>query len=171
MNNLHEKYFRAWILSRQLNYATSRLVDLEARKLGSSIARIQIVYLLKHYRGVITPSKLARWLLRSPNNMSEILIRMEEDGLLRRVRDQKDHRKVRVEIDEEGESLYQEQVHTPIIDRIMSNLSEEQVDESIKVTQLLYEAALKELRQYGADRAYALGQIRSKKGKRSAKKS
>lgn len=152
MTNLHDKYFQAWVLLRQLSYATARLVDLEAHKLGSSIARIQVIYLLKHYRGVITPSKLAHLLLRSPNNMSEILIRMEEDGLVKRIRDQKDHRIVRVEIDEEGKTLYQQQVHGLVVDGIMSNLSEEQLDHFIKLEQSLYEVAIKELRQYKVNR-------------------
>ena len=148
--NADDMYFRAWVLARQASYATSRAADIELNKLGTSLAEIQILYVLKHYRGPMTPSTLSHLLVRRPNSVSGILIRMERRGLLRRLRDQQDQRVVIVEITNKGESVFNQRMYTPVISRIMSNLSEEELLQFSKVTQVIYEAAIRELRRQKA---------------------
>jgi DNA-binding MarR family transcriptional regulator len=59
---------------------------------------------IKYLGGPVRPSDVARWLGRSPNSISMIVDRMVKAGLLRRLRDRKDRREVRLVITSKGET-------------------------------------------------------------------
>ncbi|MEA1872555.1 MAG: MarR family winged helix-turn-helix transcriptional regulator [Chloroflexota bacterium] len=58
----------------------------------------------KYLGGPVRPSDVARWLGRSPNSISMMVDRMVKAGLLRRLRDRKDRREVRLVITSKGET-------------------------------------------------------------------
>jgi len=59
---------------------------------------------IKYLGGPVRPSDVARWLGRSPNSISMMVDRMVKAGLLRRLRDRKDRREVRLVITSKGET-------------------------------------------------------------------
>ena len=62
-----------------------------------------VLVTIKYLGGPVRPSDVARWLGRSPNSISMMVDRMVKAGLLRRVRDRKDRREVRLIITSKGE--------------------------------------------------------------------
>ena len=59
---------------------------------------------IKYLGGPVRPSDVARWLGRSPNSISMMVDRIVKAGLLRRLRDRKDRREVRLVITSKGET-------------------------------------------------------------------
>lgn len=64
----------------------------------------QSVVLITIKYGHVRPADIARWLARSPNSVSMIADRMVKAGLLKRVRDRRDRRVVRLVITDKGEN-------------------------------------------------------------------
>jgi DNA-binding MarR family transcriptional regulator len=62
-----------------------------------------VLVTIKYLDGPVRPTDIARWLRHSPNSISMIIDRMVKAGLLRRVRDRKDRREVRLIITSKGE--------------------------------------------------------------------
>ena len=92
-----------------------------------------------------TPAELSRWLARESHSVSELLNRMEKQGLLRKIKDLDRKNQVRVELTQKGREAYHQVMKRESIHNIMSVLSEEQRQKLMSYLQLLGNAAMKEL--------------------------
>lgn len=75
-------------------------------KFGYSQQQYSVLRAMKDMSGTITPTTIANWLDRNPNSITLILDRMEKGGLVKRIRDLKDRRSVRLKITPKGEKMY-----------------------------------------------------------------
>jgi len=91
-----------------------------------------------------TPSKISRWLLREPHSTSGILIRMEKEGLVRKVKDLDKRNLVRVTATEKGQQAYYNVSQKGVIQRIVSALSGEERKQLRTCLDKIQSAALKE---------------------------
>jgi len=73
-----------------------------------------------------TPAEISRGLFRESNSISEILGRMEKQGLLRKVKDLSRKNMVRVELTEKGREACNRSEKRASIDKIFSTLSNEE---------------------------------------------
>ena len=73
-----------------------------------------------------TPAELARWLFLEPHTVSELLSRMEKEGLIKRVKDLEQKNRVRVVLTERGREAYCQSAKRESFHKIMSCLSEEE---------------------------------------------
>ncbi|MCP4646431.1 MAG: winged helix DNA-binding protein, partial [bacterium] len=70
-------------------------------------------------------SQIARRLLRQPAGVYKLLDRMENQGLVRCVRNDEGKREVRVSLTEKGEEAYRKMGNRHVIPKILSQLSPE----------------------------------------------
>ena len=75
------------------------------RKHGLTMERYLVLLAIKNHGQPVRIVDIARWGERSPNSVTAIVDRMVRTGLLRRVRDRIDRRKVDVSITGKGEEL------------------------------------------------------------------
>jgi DNA-binding MarR family transcriptional regulator len=73
-----------------------------------------------------TPAEISRGLFREPHSISEILGRMEKQGLLRRTKDTGRRNLVKAELTDKGREAYTRSAKRESIHKIMSVLSREE---------------------------------------------
>jgi DNA-binding MarR family transcriptional regulator len=100
---------------------------------------------VKNSEGPATPADLSRWLFREPHTVSQLLIRMEKQGLLKRTKDLKYKNRLRLTLTEKGEEAYQQQTQMRAIGNILSSLSQEECDKLGVNLKKLRDEAVREL--------------------------
>jgi DNA-binding MarR family transcriptional regulator len=94
-----------------------------------------------------TSVELARRLLRERHTVSELLSKMEKDGLLRKVKDLDRKNLVRVVLTDKGREVYNHSSKVASIRNIMTVLSEEERQKLRSLLQVLLHAALQEIKR------------------------
>ena len=75
-----------------------------------------------------TPVAIGKWLLRERHSVSELLSKMENDGLVTKIWDLDRRNRVRVVLTPKGLEIYRKSVERESLHRIMSSLSEADFD-------------------------------------------
>lgn len=138
--------YTLWVLLNQVSNGMARAREKEVRPFGISAIQSAVMYLVKGMNGIATPTELSKWLLREPNTVSQLLIRMEKQGLVKRVRRPKDTGLVRVALTKKGEQVFRQHDESrKVIHKILSCLSQEEREFLWSIMQRLREKALEEL--------------------------
>ncbi|RJQ37876.1 MAG: MarR family transcriptional regulator [Dehalococcoidia bacterium] len=118
------EYFYIWTLIRNLSHLLGKARDRELSQYGITVTQSGILYMIKALGGHANPGNIARVLYREPTTISNTLIRMEKEGLIKRTRDPKRKRQVRISLTKEGEQAYRNSANRESIKRIMSQMAE-----------------------------------------------
>ena len=94
-----------------------------------------------------TPAEISRGLFRESHSISEILGRMEKQGLLRKIRDLRRKNMVRVELTEKGREACNHSEKRASIDKIFSTLSNEERQQLRFYLERLRDKALRLIRK------------------------
>ena len=95
---------RLWYASHRTRALLKMCEDKIYGEYNLTTEQYTVLVSIKYIGGVARPSDIARWIGRSPNSVSMIIDRMVKDGLLKRVRDRRDHRVVNVSITSKAEN-------------------------------------------------------------------
>lgn len=134
-----------WALLSQAANALSRASDNELRPVGITMMQAAVLFFVKNAKAPATPAEISRWLFREPHTVSQLLIRMEQQGLIRKAKDLEKKNLVRVTLTEKGEEAFQHQTEMRVIGKILSSLSPEECDKLGACLKKLRDAAIKEL--------------------------
>ncbi len=93
----------------------------------------------------VTPAEISRQMFRESQSVSELLQRMEREGLVAKVKDLKRKNMVRVELAKKGRDQFEASISAASMARIMSHLSSEQREQLTTCLTIIREAALDEL--------------------------
>ena len=126
-------------IGRLFEYA----VSAEAERKGMSRSYRKILFYLAHTDG-ITQLELVRLCHLTAPTISVALNKMENDGLVRRVADEKDMRQVRVYLTEKGRShdAYIRKISKETEDRVLRGLSEKEISELNRMLRIMLENIL-----------------------------
>ncbi len=103
LNSKHETLvFRLWFMMHHTHDLLRICEDRMFPQHGITTEQYIVLITIKY--GHVRPTDIARWLARSPNSISMIADRMVKAGLLKRVRERKDRRVVRLVITDKGEN-------------------------------------------------------------------
>jgi DNA-binding MarR family transcriptional regulator len=117
-----------WALLDQTTMAMSRVADLELSQVGITRVQGAVLYFVKNAKEPVIPAQIARWLFREPHTVSQLLMRMEQHGLIKRTKDLDHKNQLRITLTEKGEQAYQKQIEMRVISEILSTLSPEECD-------------------------------------------
>jgi len=134
-----------WALLSQADNALNRVADNELRQIGITTIQAAVLFFAKNTKEPATPAKISRWLFREPHTVSQLLMRMEKQGLIKRTRDLDRKNMVRITLTEKGEEAYQGQAEMRIIGKILSVLSSEESHKLGACLKKLRDEAIKEL--------------------------
>ena len=135
-----------WILLAEARHAMFKVRQRELhRRYNLTIAQAAVLVAVNVLCEQATPSHIAQWLFREIHSVSGILSRMEEQGLVRKCRDQDKKSIVRVSLTEDGHKLYRKVIKRESVHEIMSSLSEEQCQQLTSCLETLRLKAIKEL--------------------------
>ena len=125
-----EQERQLFLLLRQIYTLIHKAIEADLRESGCvPYTQASVLFVLKAIGEPATPTELSRWLLREKHTVSELLSRMEKQGLVRKMKDIKRKNSVRVTVTDKGEeSLCQAMMEERAIRKIMSCLSNEEQD-------------------------------------------
>lgn len=128
MNNIssEEQDFDLWLLLARTRDIILKARQKELRQYNISTRRTAVLFAIQAIGDKATPAEISRWLFREPNSVSEILNRMEVEGLVRKVKDLDRKNMIRVVMTEKGWETYYKSTNRESIRQIMSSLSEEE---------------------------------------------
>jgi len=115
-------YFIIWNMIRLISHAITRLRNDELAQYGITNQQSAMLWMVNRLGSKATPTEIARRLLREPASISNILARMEKQGLLSRVRDIKRYNQVRFELTEEGEKKFHLAMKRETMHKVISRL-------------------------------------------------
>ncbi len=118
---IKDYYF--WIIFCQTRDAISKARERELHTQHISERHAQMLFIIELIGRKATPAKIARWMLREPHSISEIIDRMESQGLLKKVKDLARKNQVRIEITKKGYEQYRRSFIPRNIPEILSVLS------------------------------------------------
>ncbi len=142
MRDIFSDYY-FWILFSQTWVAISKARQKELTPYNITEIRTALLFIIELIGHDATPAKISRWLFREPHSISEILNRMEKQGLVRKVKDLERKNQVRIELTEKGRECYKTSLVPESIPKIASVLSEEERKLFISSLVKLREAAIK----------------------------
>ena len=123
---LDDQELSLWALFGQTRLGMLKVRRRELRKLNISPNKSTVLLSLQVIGDKATPSQISRWLFREPHSMSELISKMEQDGLVRKIKDLDRKDQVRVVLTEKGHEVYHEALKLESIRNIMSCLSDDE---------------------------------------------
>ena len=138
--------YTLWVLLRQACDASVRARDKELSQYGISAEEAAVLFVVQANGERATPSEISRWLFREPHSTSGLIIRMEKDGLVRKLNDLERKNMLRVVMTEKGREAYEKSTARESIHRIMSSLSEDERQLLRSCLERLRNQGVKELR-------------------------
>jgi len=142
-----DRVIDVYVLFLQTADTVTRYTEIELLKADISYTQYSVLVLLDNTPVPLTLTELSKWMFRSKNSMTTVIDHMERNGLVRRVRDNRDRRAVRVVATEAGRRLF-ERVRQPsrdLVYTIMSCYDENKLEHFAELLRMLRENVLQEL--------------------------
>jgi DNA-binding MarR family transcriptional regulator len=114
-----------WITICQTYNAVYRLTELVLLPHGLSVVQFHLLSILKGAGGSLATGEIGRVMVRQSKTLTGLVDRLEEPGLVERVFDRRDRRKIWVRLTEEGVRKLEEvfPVVTGLTEELLSGLS------------------------------------------------
>lgn len=120
-----DEFFMLWVLLTQTRDAILRARELEYARYGISNERRAILAIIQKNGGRSAPVDIARDLFRELHSVTEMLVRMEKDGLVTRHKGSGRSR-VEVSLTEQGLDVFRQSLHNDADRRIFTALTKKQ---------------------------------------------
>jgi MarR family transcriptional regulator, organic hydroperoxide resistance regulator len=139
-----DKHYRLWLL---LTQTRSAIFKVRHKVIGQYLHPNQAAALVSIWamEGQITPAVLSRRLFLEPHSVSELIMRMQKKGLVSKKKDKKRGNVVRISMTEKGKEMCRHVMGRELIARVMSVLTDEQLEQLKTSLTILMMEALKEL--------------------------
>jgi MarR family transcriptional regulator for hemolysin len=134
-----------WALLSQASNALGRVADSELSQVGISMMQAAVLVFVKKSKEPVIPAHISRWLFREPHTISQLLMRMEKQGLIKRTKDLDRKNQVRITLTEMGEKAYKHQTEMKAVGKILSTLTPEECNKLGATLKKLRDEAIKEL--------------------------
>jgi DNA-binding MarR family transcriptional regulator len=122
---LSNEYFVLWALIAQTKDAILRARERDYARFGISNDRRAVLFVIQRSGGHATPVEIARALFRELHSVTEMLKRMEADGLVTRSKGS-GRSKVEVQLTEKGLDVFTQSLHNETDKRIFSVLTKKE---------------------------------------------
>jgi DNA-binding MarR family transcriptional regulator len=120
--SLSDEFFMLWVLIAQCRDAILRARERDYARFGIGNERRAILFIIENSGGRATPVEIARDLFRQIHSVTEMLTRMEADGLITRYKGS-GRSKVEVKLTEKGLDVFNQSLHNETDQRIFSALT------------------------------------------------
>jgi DNA-binding MarR family transcriptional regulator len=120
-----DEFFLLWVLIAQTKDAILRAREQEYARHGISNERRAVLYIIQNNGGSTTPVEIARYLFRELHSVTELLVRMEKDGLVTRHKGS-GRSKVEVRLTKAGMDVLRQSLHNETDSAIFSALTKKQ---------------------------------------------
>lgn len=122
---IQDEYFMLWVLVAQNRDAILRARERDYARFGISNERRAVLFIIQNNGGRATPVEIARDLFRELHSITEMLARMEKDGLVEKHKGS-GRSKIEVTLTEKGLDVFNQSLHSETNKRIFSVLTPEE---------------------------------------------
>ena len=137
--------FLLWVLIAQTKDGILKARQRDYARFGISDDRRAILYIIMNNGGTATPVIIARNLFRELHSVTEMIKRMEKDGLVER-RKGTGRSKVEVAITQKGRDVFEQSHHSQTDERIFSALTKQERE---RLSQYLWKLRSRVLQDLG----------------------
>jgi len=137
--------YELWKLWRRSSHLMVRARDIEVRPFHVSPIQAGVLMFLKEHTEPCTPADISRWLMREPHAVSQLLDRMEKQGLVIKTKDTKRKNLVRVKMTEKGEEIYHGVKRIKICQKVLNNLTQAELNTLWSALDKMQDIAIQEL--------------------------
>jgi DNA-binding MarR family transcriptional regulator len=145
--------YRLYRLLLRTSEIVSRVRTKELNELsdyGITSSQVGILFAIKIMGKDTTGAKISRFLHRNPNTISELLVKMDKKGLIKKIREPHTKKGMRIAITEKGMEAFQTSINRRSVHRIFYCLSSE---EHIQMESLLTKVLSNALEELGVSRS------------------
>lgn len=131
-----------------LTYSTIfKVIERAIAPTGVTLPQALALSAIRNGEGPITPSRLAQYLTQETQSVTGLIDRMERQGWVRRVRDLRDRRAIRLELTAEGAAKLEETIGPgkAITERMFADLKSEEVEQLTALLGRVYVATVERL--------------------------
>jgi len=139
-----DEYYRLWLL---LTQTRSAIFKVRHKEVGQYLHPNQAAALVTiwAFNGKVTPAALSRRLFLEPHTVSELIMRMQKKGLVKKSRDKNKGTVVRISITKKGKQVCRQAMGQDLIRQIISKLTDEQCEQLKTCLDILFDESLKAL--------------------------
>jgi DNA-binding MarR family transcriptional regulator len=123
-----DEFFRLWVIVAQTKDAILRARQIEYEPYGINNERRTLLWVIQSYGGSASPVQISRRFFRELQSITEMVGRMEKDGLVLR-RPGSGRSKTEVSLTEKGLDVLKQSLHNETDKRIFSVLTKEERDQ------------------------------------------
>ena len=138
-----------WVTLYQAHNAVFKVAELALLPHNLSLPQLHLLAILKKADGLVTTGEIGQAMVKASQTITGLVDRLEEPGLVERVFDRSDRRKVWVRMTEKGAQKFAEAY--PVANRLAEELSAVLTDPELQDLQ----AKLEKLRSAAMDRLEA----------------
>lgn len=122
-----DQRLKTWLLCHQTYDSVFKCEEAVFAKEGLTTQQHAVLIAIKYIDDPVTVSEVAHWLDRNPNGISMLVDRMVRDGLVKRTRDLRDRRSVRLSMTNKGKGILEQATMSgwELVQEILSDLSDE----------------------------------------------
>ena len=118
-------HYPLWVALTRSHYYLQKLRNEQLKKIGLSMTQstvLAIVHRSKLFGVDATPAEISKNLLKAPSTTTELISRMVDQGMVKKVQDLERRNMVRIELTELGKSLYEKSINVDYFSKIFSKL-------------------------------------------------
>lgn len=146
MNNIFiDDDYMLMRLFSQVRNAIFKLRRKELLRYGLTPRKAAILLLLFAEKENVNPYKIAKWMLLEHHSVSELIDRMEKDGLIEKKRNSDDRKTIGIQLTDKGVKAAEQAGKVESFRKVMAILSEEERTQFINVLKRLRDNTLQEL--------------------------
>ena len=142
-NIFDDEDYMLWRLFTQTRNAILKTRQKELSAYNLSHRQAGALLISHATEGEITPYKYAKWVVLERHTVSELLDRMEKQGLVRRIQNFDNRKTIRFKLTEKGREAAELASRCESFHKVMSSLSAEQRQQLKEILKILRDNALK----------------------------
>jgi DNA-binding MarR family transcriptional regulator len=144
-----DEEYDLWILMSRVYHMIAKIRNMEMSKYGILPIQSYMLYMIRAMGNETTPAQLSRFAYQQRNSVSDILKRMEKQGLITKEKRSDVNGRILVKITEKGEKALQLSKNRFHLHNIMSSLDEGKRRQLESLLVLLRDKAIEELSAHG----------------------
>ena len=137
-----EKEYDTWILLSRVYHMIAKLRRLELAKYNIQPVQAYILFILHALGGETSPTELARYAYEHKSAISDILIRMEKQGLITKIKKVIGNGRVKVKLTEKGEESLRLSLEREFLRQVMTGLTPEKTAQLESYLELIRDNAM-----------------------------
>jgi DNA-binding MarR family transcriptional regulator len=137
-----EREYDTWILLSRVYHMIAKLRRLELAKYNIQPVQAYILFILHALGGETSPTELARYAYEHKSAISDILIRMEKQGLITKTKKVIGNGRVKVKLTEKGKEALELSSEREFLRKSMSGLTPEKTEQLETCLELIRDNAV-----------------------------